>query len=116
MSCWGSKTVPLFEFKLEHVETYDDGNGPKVPPFHSKLELFVRVWKWEFEVTASKSRRSGFVWNAVSDRPHHRRTGCFNVPHVGWFDWSLDQYPTRQYSGDFTENLDLDRSYYTGGK
>lgn len=103
MSCYGTRTTPLFEIKIDHVVTYDDSQRG-VPFFGPKLEIFARLWTREFNLTLRKKRKGNRNW--------YRWSGTVGTP-LGEIGYSTDTYPAQQYSGDYTENMDARRKETT---
>lgn len=100
MSTHGIRRTPLFELSVQHVIDMDDFGGPP-NPLHSHIDVFVRVWSREFDLSFRKPRKRFYI----------NRYGDGNIPHLFGFHVSTDTFPTHQYSGDFRENW-KDDSYY----
>lgn len=101
MSTYGSRRMPLFEFNVQHVIEMDDfGNIPN--PNYSYLSVFLRIYKWEFDLRLTKPRKRLYV----------NRYGDGNIPHLFGFHASgPDSFPAHQFSGDFREDW-KDDPYY----
>lgn len=97
MSSYGTRTTQLFHFTLDRTISLE---GRKL--FIPHVELFVRVWTWEFTAMFSPSRKQrGFAFY---------RWGLISIPHVGRIEWTgPERYPRHNYSGDYTEYSDMDR-------
>lgn len=99
MSCHGTCRTPLLELNVAHVVSMDDFGGP-ANPLRSRLDIYVRVYRWEFQLSLSKPHRKFYL-----------SRGHGNIPHLFMWDAQFDTVSTKQYSGDFTERMHDDPYY-----
>lgn len=92
MSSYGSRTTPLVQLTVDKVINYTDEDRVYFDP---QLHIFIRVGPWELDASIHPKRSKGWVFirNFI-------RTPIFVI------DWSFDNYPTHQYSGDYTERTE----------
>lgn len=99
MSCHGTCTTSLIELNVKHVISMDDFGSPK-NPLRSRVEVFVRVFRWELLLAFSKPHSKWYF-----SRDHG------NIPRLFMWDASFDTLDAQQYSGDFTPRMQYDDYY-----
>lgn len=56
MSCHGTCTTSVVELNVKHVISMDDFGGPK-NPLRSRLEIFMRIYRWELLLSLRRPHR-----------------------------------------------------------
>lgn len=99
MSCYGTCTTSLIELTVSHVVSMDDFGSPP-NPLHSRIEVFFRLYRWEFQLSLRRPHRKFYF-----SREHG------NIPRMFQWDACFDTLESKRYSGDFTPRMQYDEYY-----